>query len=356
MVSTGDECCSLPLETLQGEWIASRGEVITVSGKDLLINGFPVAGGLKLRGDGESVYGFSVYHLASQSADNGQIAWQADHQEILWRRSEQGEAKSLEARMGVRLHDRAFTCGGQAYDVQSDAEAVSRLNTLLDQWRESSLVRVPSCDICPDWTNRAQSGLSLEHVHYIATMISRNGFKSRRRGLRTVDGAHDVPVLIRERCTSALGGAALTRWKEVVAGNPRFPHFMLGGKEEFFCSLGNGHFSQALNLFRCEAKNLWTELPYLVHRDDALREALEDGVESVVLSGEMPAKDRRFVSDMLNKTHGGTWYVEADGRVRIEVSTTTDYSQFVALSKVLDAEELSCLVRQKMGVVLNSLL
>jgi hypothetical protein len=344
MASAGDESCSLPLEDLQGEWIASRGEFINVSGKDLLINGFPVAGGLKLTGDGKAVHGFSVYQLASQSTDSGQIAWQAGHQEILWRRSQQGEAKSLEAKMGARLHDRASTCGGQAFDVHSDAEAVCRLNALLDQWREPSLVRVRSCDICPDWTNRAQTGLSLDHVHYIATMISRTGFKSRRRGLRTQDGAHDVPVLIREGCTSALGGAALARWREVVAGNPRFPPFMLDGKEEFFCSLGNGHFSQALNLFRAEAPNLWTELPYLVH-DDALREALEDGVESVVLSGEMPARDRRFVSEMLNKTHGGAWHVEADGRVRIEVSTTTDYSQFVALSKVLDAEELSCLVR-----------
>jgi len=89
-----------------------------------------------------------------------------------------------------------------------------------------------------------------------------------------------------------------------------------------------------------------------VDGDEALREALDDGVESVVLSRDMPTSDRRFVSEMLNRSHGRQWHVSDDGRVHVEeeAGAAAASSQFVALSKVLDAEELSCLVRQKLGV------
>lgn len=83
----------------------------------------------------------------------------------------------------------------------------------------------------------------------------------------------------------------------------------------------------------------------------ALRESVEIGVESVVLSSEMPALDRRFVSEMLNHSHGRRWRVDGDGLVQIDESQSeSQESMFTALSKVFDAEELSCLVRQKVGV------
>jgi len=228
------------------------------------------------------------------------------------------------------------------------------LNELIERWREPGpLPSIRSDLICPAWTNRAQTGLSLDHVHYVATMIATRGFKSRRRGLRVWEGAHDVPVLVRESADSEWGRKARDRWQETVTAEKDYPTFLLEDKQEFFCSLGNGHFSQALNLFRTGSLGLWTGTPYEVGEDDALHEALNDGIQSVVLSNKMPSRDQKFVSLMLNRSHGRCWDIADDGTVRIamdEAAMDALGGQFEALSKVLDAEELSCLVRQKLGV------
>lgn len=347
---------SIPLSALQGAWVASRGETVEVVGSELSINGKSMPGGLKLSTDGQAVVSFGIYKIAEAMAQgtaaSEQVTWQAGYQEIIWRRPAEGEISQRNERMKAHMGERAATCGGQAFEALSEQEAVARLNALLQHWREGPPKRVRSCDICPDWTNRAQTGLSVEHVHYVATLIATAGFKSRRRGLGTDSGAHDVPVLVRERARSPLGQGALNKWRDAISTTPGFPPFLLDDREEFFCSLGNGHFTQALNLFRASARNLWTDRPYVVGGDDALREALEDGVESVVLSAEMPISDRRFVSEMLNRSHGRRWNIGDDGRAYIEEQGPAALagSQFVALSKVLDAEELSCLVRQKVGV------
>lgn len=344
---------AIPLEALQGEWVASRGEVIRVSGADLEINGKPMPGGLKVSADGQAAVGFGIYRAVdAAAAEGGEVFWRAGYQEIIWRRPAEGEVRARAERAAARMGETAATCGGQAFEALSEQEAVRRLNELIERWREGPAVPVLSCDVCPDWTNRAETGLSVEHVHYIAALIAGQGFKSRRRGLGTQDGAHDVPILVREVVGSELGGGALRKWREATSTTKGFPPYLLEGKEEFYCSLGNGHFSQALNLFRTATCNLWTERPYIVGADEALAEALELGVESVVLSREMPVAERRFVSEMLNRSHGRRWEVGGDGRVRVEEEgpAAAASSQFVALSKVLDAEELSCLVRQKLGV------
>ena len=51
------------------------------------------------------------------------------------------------------------------------------------------------------------------------------------------------------------------------------------------------------------------------------------------------------MAEMLNVTHGRKWRVGEDGRVEIEDGAAAQASQFVALSKVLDATELGLLVR-----------
>eukprot|EP00929_Paragymnodinium_shiwhaense_P031941 TRINITY_DN17789_c0_g1_i2.p1 TRINITY_DN17789_c0_g1~~TRINITY_DN17789_c0_g1_i2.p1 ORF type:complete len:398 (+),score=86.73 TRINITY_DN17789_c0_g1_i2:80-1195(+) len=338
---------SIPLDSLQGDWVALRGEAVRVTGTELTINGSPVGNGLKLTADGKNVNGFSVYKLDPGETSGDQVAWHAGPQQLIWRRAEVGEVESRIEMYGA-ANSRAAAA---AADSQSDYEAVLRLNALIERWRVGPLMRVRSDEICPDWTNRAQTGLSVDHVHYVASMIAEEGFKSRRRGLDVKDGAHDVPVLIRESAESELGAGALGKWKAHVAANPDFPPFLLEGKKEFYCSLGNGHFSQALNLFRTASKCLYSPGCYDASSDAALLEALEDGVESVVLSSEMPELERRFVSEMLNKAHGRPWTVGDDGRVVIDNEVPTESSNmFTALSKVLDADELSCLVRQKLGV------
>lgn len=348
---------SVPLTAVQGEWVASRGEVIVVRERDLSINGRSIPGGLKLSPDGLSVVGFGIYQVAAGSGST-EVIWQAGFQEIIWRRAAEGEVQARSDHYGAQTASlgtsraAAANSGGAAWGIASEREAVARLNATIQRWREGPSRRVRSCDICPDWSNRAETGLSVDHVHYVASLMAKEGFKSRRRGKRTEDGAHDVPVLIRERADTPLGRDTLEKWRCAIAETPAFPPFLLDGKAEFFCSLGNGHFSQALNLFRVGAHNLWSDSPYIVGTDDALQEAIDDGVESVVLSPDMPMSDRRFVSEMLNKSNGRKWLVDDDGNFRVDDEGTAALasSQFVALSKVLDAEELSCLVRQKLHI------
>merc|ERR1712217_159103 len=82
----------------------------------------------------------------------------------------------------------------------------------------------------------------------------------------------------------------------------------------------------------------------------SLRRALDEGISSIILSADIPVEERSFIAEMLNKTHGRKWRVAENGKVEIEDGEATQASQFVALSKVLDATELGLLVRIKMGV------
>merc|ERR1712176_935642 len=93
----------------------------------------------------------------------------------------------------------------------------------------------------------------------------------------------------------------------------------------------------------------WSRERYVVQEAN-LRRALDDGISSIVLSPDIPTEERSFVAEMLNKTHGRKWRCGEDGKVEVEDGEATQASQFVALSKVLDATELGLLVRIKMGV------
>ena len=49
---------------------------------------------------------------------------------------------------------------------------VEELKFLLDAWREKGpLIKVKSCDVVPDSSNRGHTGLSIDHVHFIASNI-----------------------------------------------------------------------------------------------------------------------------------------------------------------------------------------
>merc|ERR1711862_103388 len=106
-------------------------------------------------------------------------------------------------------------------------------------------------------------------------------------------------------------------WRTASHEVEGLPPFLLSGRDEFFCSLGNGHFSQALNLFRTGCRNKWSHVPFRVGKDDALREALDEGVDSVVLKGDIPVENRRFIAEMLNRAHGRRWTIGEDGQVSI---------------------------------------
>jgi len=341
----------LLIEDLNGSWVASRGETIVVYGETILINGMPAGQGFKFEGD--SIVGFTVYVLKDVKrgalCNVEEILWQSkftEDDQQRWTRVDMEEVQRRNANTKKTLNQTAAIAGGSAFAYLSDAEQVLKLNSLIKEWCVGPLIKVKSCDICPDVTNRAHTGLAVEHVHYIATCIRSEGFKDRASGCAD---AHDVPVLVKERATSMLGRDAVEKWRQAIQEQPPFPPFLLDGKDEVFCSLGSGHFSQALNLFRVGGRSLWSKGRYVV-TDPSLQRALDEGINSIVLSSDIPVEERCFVAEMLNKTHGRKWRVGEDGKVEIEDGEATQASQFVALSKVLDATELGLLVRIKMGV------
>lgn len=309
------------------------------------MNGAKALRGFALEGD--SIAGFSVYTLKGVVRSNGcveEVSWQSKFSEYdtqRWRRVNRDEIERRDAATQKTLTHTAAICGGSSFGTLSDAECVLRLNALIKQWSEGPLVKVWSCDICPDTCNRQFTGLSVDHVHFVATCIRADGFKDRESGC---PDPHDIPVLVRESATSELGREALGKWKVATKETPQFPPFLLDGKAEVFTSIGSGHFSQALNLFRIEGRSMWSPHRY-VPTDQKLRNALDEGISSIVLRPEIPLDDRRFVAEMLNVTHGRKWRVGEDGKVEIEDGQAKEASQFVALSKVLDADELGILVR-----------
>merc|ERR1712048_1000813 len=205
--------------------------------------------------------------------------------------------------------------------------------------------------VIPDFSNRGHTGLSVEHVHFLAKSFQDKGFIKR-------DGnkGHDIPVLVRESNSSDLGKRSIENWRSKLKDEPGFPpkeHYeRLFTQEEIYTSLGNGHFNQALNLFLNECDNIYGNAKYLVGQDAALREAVETGLSSIVLKPGIPLRDRETISRLLNSKREYKWNVHSDGTVDIS-DANEDMStckQFEAMSKVLDAVELNCLVRAELGV------
>jgi len=140
---------------------------------------------------------------------------------------------------------------------------------------------------------------------------------------------------------------ALKNWHRVREETAGFPRIRT--RRNFFCSLGNGHFSQALNCFRCGVQSIFTQTPYRIGEDSALMNAVMKGIPSVILKADMPWGDRKWVSEMLNATHDLSWQVSGGRGVVVTMKDRTGQEQnhFVNLSKMLDAAELSGLVKIK---------
>ena len=84
---------------------------------------------------------------------------------------------------------------------------IDKLSELIHRWREDRLVKVVSSNILPDCTNRERTGLSLEHVHYLATTFTTEGFRK-----RTNNEGHDIPVLVRENHSTGSTLYVPTTW------------------------------------------------------------------------------------------------------------------------------------------------
>jgi hypothetical protein len=236
-----------------------------------------------------------------------------------------------------------------ATSSQKDRDDVALLQALIVQWREPTLSKVRSCKVVPDCTNRAQTGLGVELVHYVATSMSEKGFKKRRGK----DG-HDIPVVVREPPSSETHGEALANWRAITSEEEGFPPMRMGENEEIFTSLGNGHFFQALNLFACRREAINDAgRRYTIGEDVLLSEAISEGVPSIVLRHETPRAVRAKIAELLNSKRDFVWTLGDDGQVDMSKSASENSgycSQFEWLSKGMDAYQVNCLVRSHLGI------
>ena len=232
---------------------------------------------------------------------------------------------------------------------------VEELKFLLELWREDKVVKVKSSNIVPDSSNRGHTGLSIDHVHFIASSILKNGFRSREGDVKQRQRIqpHDIPVLCRGGPACPIAVESLKYWKDTVLKEPLFPKVIIDANNEWFTSLGNGHFTQALNLFRYKSISKFTGVPFVVpSTDPKLWSALNDGVESIVLRQETPIETRREIASLLNDTHDYKWTLDVNGKVDIspENCYLERFTQFEAQAKVADSEALSALVQLELGI------
>ena len=128
------------------------------------------------------------------------------------------------------------------WTLMGEIPKIKLFNHVLDHYREPGrLKRVLPRLVIPDTTNRSNTGLSVEHVHWIASKIQSEGFVP-RSGSGKFSRGHDLPILIRESSTTEFGPESLKKWQAQL-NDPAFPPLRLDD-DQFFGSLGNGHFFQ----------------------------------------------------------------------------------------------------------------
>lgn len=367
----------ITLETLQGPWVNSMGAKISVSGTEVTLNGVlmkmhPV----NLDDDGLVVSVGRLWQMNGWLEDEEIEFKESPSREVMqfarsvvWSRATDERMQEWTKHMaGLGYTGSAANplgrgiegcCPGTSDakakvvrdDVDQDKEDLATLNRLLSEWREPGMFNVPPRQVVPDFSNRGHTGLSVEHVHYLATQFKEKGFLK-----RVGNKGHDIPVLIRDSPTSELGSKAVSNWRAKLDDEPGFPpreHYeKLFGEAEMFTSLGNGHFNQALNLFLTGSKSIYSGENYQIGDDIELDNAVHAGVRALVLRNSIPLRDRETISKLLNSKREFAWDVNEDGSLNIldAAEDKSSCKQFIALSKVLDAQELNCLVRAELGV------
>ena len=267
-----------------------------------------------------------------------------------------------------------------ARDGRDAARAtVDELNRLLAAYADSPRVRRVRCrDVVPDGTNREHTGVSLEHAHAIALSMCRDGF----------DARHETPVVVRTSAAELFASDAYGRWVRFCAENrAATPPPLRADADEtraslvsraLYTTLGSSHLNVALRLVETDTPSVFgadVRLGEALGRDAALRDAVELGLRSVVLTPETPRAARKRVSLLLNRaaldgfevraedgvcvliddervTTNGTSHARASERTTGR-GETRGLSLFQSLSRTLDAEELSALVRIKHGIDLE---
>lgn len=257
---------------------------------------------------------------------------------------------------------------------------VDELNRLLAAYADSPRVQHVRCrDVVPDGTNREHTGVSLEHAHGIALSMCRDGF----------DARHETPVVVRTSAAELFASDAWRRWvrfcDENRAATPPLLDASRAGDSSraLYTTLGSSHLNVALRLVETDTPSVFgadVRLGEALQRDAALRSAAERGLRSVVLRPDTPHAHRRRVSLLLNRAALDGFVVRAEDGVAVlddAASGSRDdanasrggasggetgadayepprgLSLFQSLSRTLDAEELSSLVRIKHGIDLE---
>jgi hypothetical protein len=285
----------ITLDVLQGSWVGSSGSSITVFGTELSINGMPLNNHIvQLDEDGKVVSIGKLWQL-DKWTDDGGIQWRCsstqDNMESaradVWHRADdEGDAWATKMKelgyaassadplargvegcmpgtMGIEEGE-----GPAGYAASRDRRDVKLLRALISQWREPTTDKAKCREVMPDCTNRAQTGLGVELVHFVAICITQQGFKK-----RVGTEGHDIPVLVREPAGAEIGAEAYKLWSARVAEEEGFPPVRADPSQEFFTSLGNGHFFQALNLIACECKGINDDRVYSIGKDKAENES-----------------------------------------------------------------------------------
>mmetsp|Transcript_66612 Transcript_66612/g.139058 ORF Transcript_66612/g.139058 Transcript_66612/m.139058 type:complete len:452 (-) Transcript_66612:160-1515(-) len=365
------------LDTMQGEWYSSTGARIKVEGTEVTLNGMVMkVHPVTLDDDGMVVSIGRIWQMKGWKAPDKIEFKEAPSREVMeharsvvWTRaSEKSTAERTAHLAGLGYTGSAKdvmsrgiegccpgTCDAKASvavdDKDKDKAELKLLNDLISQWRLPGMENIPPRKVIPDFSNRGHTGLSVEHVHYLAASFQDKGFQTRKG-----NQGHDIPVLVKQPVASDLGKRSIENWRSKVkdeAGFPPLEHYEKLFKEtEVYTSLGNGHFNQALNLFLNECPSIYRDRKYTIGNDRNLKDAVHKGVSAIILKPEIPLRDRETISRLLNSKREFKWNVNADGSLDIidAAEDTSTCKQFEALSKVLDAVELNCLVRSELGV------
>lgn len=367
----------ITLDVLQGDWVNSMGAKINVEGTLVSLNGMPMkVHPVQIDDDGLVTGIGKIWQLKGWLEDEQIEFKEAPSREVMefarsvtWKKADEANMKAWTEQMNSLGYSGSAqdplkrgvegccpgTCDAKAREVKDDVDRdkaeLALLNRLVEEYRIPGMFNIPPSEVIPDFSNRGHTGLSVEHVHYLAKSFMEKGFIK-----RSDNKGHDIPVLVKESTSSDLGEKSVANWKSKLADEPGFPpqsHYdRLFAKDTLYTSLGNGHFNQALNLVSCRCKSIYKEESYRVGGDAALREAIDKGVEAIVLRNEIPLRDRETISRLLNSKREYKWTIRVDGSVDIKDAQedTTQVKQFEAMSKVLDAVELNCLVRAELGV------
>eukprot|EP00439_Symbiodinium_sp_Y106_P013526 s7166_g1.t4 len=367
----------ITLETLQGDWVNSMGAKIHVEGTQVSLNGLVMkAHPIMLNENGTVSSVGRLWQLNGWLEDEKVEFKEAPSKEVMqyarsvvWSKvsSERMEAwtKQMKAMGYAGSSNNPLARGVEGCcpgtsdahaklvvdDENKDKAELKLLNDLIAKWRVPGVIKVAPRKVIPDFSNRGHTGLSVEHVHYLATSFKEKGFQKRKG-----NEGHDIPVLVCEKTSSELGQKSIENWRSKLNDEKGFApqeHYeRLFRGEELYTSLGNGHFNQALNLFFRECPSIYSQEKYTIGQDRDLKEAVYQGVGAIVLKAEIPLRDRETISKLLNSKREFKWNVHPDGTLDITdaFEDTRTCKQFEALSKVLDAVELNCLVRSELGV------